>query len=158
MCFTYSSICEVRNAVFLFHHECKVFSMPKMPVCIFGPEHNEHRFIFQQCCCHHTFEPLAPRWRVWMDTSAEPNILGSLPSACPSLSSHFLSCVLSDGLTLGSAKVTTSLLSSIVWHLSLLLVHSSLPAHSVAPLSQTHPRLCQPFEYVCQITCVDDTC
>ena len=74
-----------------------------------------------------------------MEASTRPNILGTLPSVC---SLFFLLCVV-ECLAVCNAKLTF-FVSSIVWHLSHLQAQSSLRAHSVATLSQTHPRLCQP--------------
>ena len=43
----------------------------------------------------------------------------------------------------GESGVTNLFLSSNVWHLALLKAQPPSPAHSVATLSQMHPRLCQ---------------
>ena len=58
--------------------------------------------------------------------------------------SQFLFCVPSSGSHYPTQKWRMFWWSASAWHMALLLVQSSLPAHTVASLSQTHPRSCQP--------------
>ena len=93
-----------------------------------------------------------PSSRICMVLPADPSFLGTLSSAFPSFFFPFLVLCIVECVTLRNAKVTNLFLSSIDWHLFLSpQVKSSSPAHSVATLSQTHPRLCQP-------TCVSTLC
>ena len=79
-----------------------------------------------------------------MEISGSPTSLGSLLSVFCFLLSPILDLCVAACLTLCSAKVMKSLLSSAVWHLYLSILHSSLPAHSEATLFQA-PLLLPPL-------------
>ena len=78
-----------------------------------------------------------------MGLSEGPKILGFLPTTSPSFFLQNVSCIVKC-FTPRNAEVTHLFSSSVVWHLALPQAQSSSPAHSVATVSQTHPRLCQP--------------
>ena len=66
------------------------------------------------------------------------------PSICLSSPLPILVLCNVEWFTLSHVKVTNLFLSSMVWRLALSQIQSSSWTHSVATLSQTQPRLCQP--------------
>ena len=113
--------------------------MADLPSVFLAPEHNGRWSIFQQHCCLHSAEPSVRLRGCGWKRRRGPITLVTLRSVC---SLFFLLCVV-ECLTVCNAKLTF-FVSSIVWHLSHLQAQSSLRDHSVATLSQTHPRLCKP--------------
>ena len=129
------------SAIFLFHHEYNVFWI--WPI---SPVYLSQSLLVVSIWLHCRLSS-----RIWMVLPADSRILGTLSSVCSWFFCPFLVLRIVGCVTLRNAKVTNLFLSSIVWHLFLSRVQSSSPAHPVATLSQTHPRLCQP-------TCVSTLC
>ena len=75
-----------------------------------------------------------------MELSGRPKCLGSSFFG-PTLSAMFGLCM-AECFTNISAKVKKHLLPIAGWHIFLVSLQSSAPAHSDSVLSHTHPRLC----------------
>ena len=128
------SFCSTTSAMF--------FEYGQFLLWIAVPSHNDHLSIFQQHCCLHTAEPSVLLHECgWMCRRANHSrfFTFSFPFLVVSNSGP-VHCRMFDTSQSKSDKICL-IFNSLASH---LLVHSSLPAHSVATLSQTHPRLCQP--------------